>query len=99
MLLPYRRKIALPQTYLRYYGYDFERRWRERLNMAPRWPARNVCQLFVKVTHRFPAPNRYGWELRAATGLPVEESRVEYASWEEASHAGKLALSQFSHVR
>jgi hypothetical protein len=53
--------------------------------------------LFVKVTDRFPAPNRYGWELRPATGLPVEESRVQFASWEEASHAGKLALSQLPH--
>jgi len=77
------------------YRYDFERRWRKRLNMAPRWPASNA--LFVKVTHRFPTPNRYGWELRAATGLPVEESRVQFASWEEASQAGKLALNQFSH--
>ncbi len=84
----------MPHTYSRYYRYDFERRWRRRLNVPARSPPSNASQLFVKVTHRFPAPNRYGWELRAATGLPVEESRVQFASWEEASHAGKLALSQ-----
>jgi len=87
----------LSQTYSRYYRYDFEQRWRNRLNVAPRWPASNASRLFVNVTHRFQAPNRYGWELRAATGLPVEESRVQFASWEEASQAGKLALIQFSH--
>jgi hypothetical protein len=36
------------------------------------------------VTHRFPAPNRYSWELRPVAGLPVEESLVQFASWEEA---------------
>jgi hypothetical protein len=51
--------------------------------------------LHVKVTHRFQAPNRYSWELRPATGLPVEESRVQFASWEEASKAGNLALKLF----
>ena len=85
----------MPQTYSRYYRYDFERRWRKRLNVAPRWPASNTSQLFVNVTHRFQTPNRYGWELRAATGLPVEESLVQFASWEDASQAGKLALTQF----
>ena len=62
-----------------------------------RGPASNASQLFVKVTHRFQGPNRYGWELRAVTGLPVEESRVQFASWEEASQAGKLAMNQLSH--
>jgi hypothetical protein len=28
-------------------------------------------------------------------GLSVEESLVQFASWEEASKAGKLALNQF----
>ena len=28
-------------------------------------------------------------------GLPVEELLVQFASWEEASKAGKLALNQF----
>jgi len=50
--------------------------------------------LHVVVTHRFPAPNRYGWELRPATGLPVQESRVQFASWEDASQAGNRALKQ-----
>ncbi len=44
---------------------------------------------------RFPAQNRYSWELRPVTGLPVEESRVQFTSWEGASQAGKLALTQF----
>jgi hypothetical protein len=51
--------------------------------------------LHVEVTNRFPTSNRYGWELRPVAGLPVEESRVQFASWEEASQAGKLALNQF----
>jgi hypothetical protein len=55
--------------------------------------------LHVEVTHRFPAPNRYGWELRPAAGLSVEESRVQFGSWEEASQAGKLALTQFLQLR
>ena len=58
-------------------------------------PTNNASELHVVVTHRFPAPNRYGWELRPLTGLSVEKSRVQFASWEEASQAGKLALEQF----
>ncbi len=59
-------------------------------------PTNNASELHVVVTHRFPAPNRYSWELRPAIGLPVEESRVQFASWEEASQAGKFALTQLS---
>jgi hypothetical protein len=81
------------QNYSRYRAGDFERRWQARLK-APR--QRPTSQLQVVVTHRFPAPNRNGWELRPPTGLSVEESRVQFASWEEASQAGKLALKQFS---
>ena len=55
----------------------------------------NSSSLHVDVTHRFPAPNRYSWELRPVAGLSVEESLVQFASWEEASKAGKLALNQF----
>jgi hypothetical protein len=51
--------------------------------------------LHVKVTHRFQSSNRYGWELRPAAGLPVKESRAQFASWEEASKAGNLALKIF----
>ena len=58
-------------------------------------PTNNASELHVVVTHRFPAPNRYGWELRPVTGLSVKELRVQFASWEEASQAGKLALDQF----
>ena len=61
----------------------------------PRLDTSNASELHVVVTHRFPAPNRYGWELRPVTGLSVEKSRVQFASWEEASQAGKLALEQF----
>jgi hypothetical protein len=86
----------LYQNYSRYRARDFERRWQTRLR-AP--PQRAASQLHVVVTHRFPAPNRYGWELRPATGLAVEESRVRFTSWEEASQAGNLALKQFSPER
>jgi hypothetical protein len=86
----------LDQNYSRYRARDFERRWQTRLK-AP--PQRTTSQLHVVVTHRFPAPNRYAWELRPPTGLAVEESPVQFASWEEASQAGKLALKQFSAER
>ena len=61
----------------------------------PRLDASNASELHVVVPRRFPAPNRYGWELRPVTGLSVEESQLQFASWEEASQAGKLALEQF----
>ena len=77
----------MSQTYPRYGARDFERRWQTRLNTPPRQT--------VEVTHRFPAPNRYGWELRPVAGLSMEESRVQFTSWEEASQAGKRALNQF----
>ena len=89
------REIALSQTYPRYYAHDFERRWQKRLSTPPRRATDDSSPLHVEVTHRFPAPNRYSWELRPVAGLPVEESRVQFASWEEASTAGKLALNQF----
>ena len=89
------REIAMSQTYSRYSAHDFERRWQKRLSTPPRRVIDDLSPLHVKVTHRFQAPNRYSWELRPATGLPVEESRVQFASWEEASRAGKLALNQF----
>ena len=80
------------QNYSRYRAGDFERRWQTRLKAPLQRPA---SQLHVVVTHRFPAPNRYGWELRPLTGLSVAELPVQFASWEEASQAGKLALKQF----
>ena len=79
----------------RYYARDFERRWQRRLKTPLRRTTNSSSQLHVEVTHRFPAPNRYSWELRPVAGLPMEESRVQFASWEEASQAGKLALNQF----
>jgi hypothetical protein len=82
-------------TYPRYDARDFERRWQTRLNRPPRRTTNSASELHVEVTHRFPAPNRYGWELRARGGLSAEESRVQFTSWEEASQAGKLALNQF----
>jgi hypothetical protein len=83
-------------TYPRPDARDFERRWQTRLNTPPRRMTNSACELHVEVTHRFPPPNWYGWELRPAAGLPAEESRVQFTSWEEASQAGKLALSQLS---
>ena len=96
-LPPAMREIALSQTHPRYYARDFERRWQTRLNTPPWRTTNNPSQLHVEVTHRFPAPNRYSWELRPVMGLPVEESRVQFASWEEASQAGKLALKALSN--
>jgi hypothetical protein len=87
------REIVLPQTYSRYSRHDFERRWRTRLDTPP---FQETSSLHVVVTHRFSAPKRYGWELRPAAGLPVQESRTRFESWEEASEAGKLALAQFA---
>ena len=88
------REISLSQTYPRYSAHDFERRWQKRLSRSPRRTTDDFSSLHVDVTHRFPAPNRYSWELRPVAGLPVEESLVQFASWEEASKAGKLALNQ-----
>ena len=85
----------MSQTYPRYGARDFERRWQKRLSTPPQRAIDDFFPLHVKVTHRFQAPNRYGWELRPVAGLPVEESRVQFASWEGASTAGKLALNQF----
>ena len=79
----------MSQTHPRYYAHDFERRWQKRLSAPPRRTPNEFSLLHVEVIHRFPASNRYGWELRHVAGLPVEESRVQFASWEEASQAGK----------
>jgi hypothetical protein len=85
----------MSETQARYRTRDFERRWQTRLNTPLRRPADDASRLHVEVTHRYPTPNRYGWELRPLSGLAVEESRAQFTSWEDASRAGKLALSQF----
>ena len=59
----------MSQTYPRYGVPDFERRWQTRLN-TPRRTTNNASPLHVEVTHRFPAQNRYSWELRPVTGPP-----------------------------
>ena len=82
--------------YSRYHSRDFERRWQKRLNAPTRLLGSEASDLHVAVTHRLRPPNRYGWELRPVMGLPIEESRVQFASWEEASQAGKLALKALS---
>jgi hypothetical protein len=84
------------QNYSRYRASDFERRWQMRLKAPLQC---TTSHLHVVVTHRFPAPMRYGWELRPSTGLAVEVSRAQFASWEEASQAGKLALKLLSAER
>jgi len=89
-------RSPLRQNYSRYCSGEFERRWRTRLKAPPQLA---TSHLHVVVTHRFPAPNRYGWEIRPPTGLSVEESHVQFASWEEASQAGNLALKQLSTER
>jgi hypothetical protein len=78
----------------RYYAHDFERRWQKRLSTPPRRTTDDSSPLHVEVTHRFTVPNRYSLELRPVA-FPWKESRVQFASWEEASTAGKLALNQF----
>jgi hypothetical protein len=84
----------MSQISFRYnYGRDFERHWRRRLNSSLR-STRNQSGLHVVVTHRFPAPKRYGWQIRPPAGLPVRESRFGFPSWEEASQAGRSALTQ-----
>jgi hypothetical protein len=90
----------MPETQPRYSTRDFERRWQMRLNTPLRRTTNDASRLdasrlHVEVTHRYPTPNRYGWELRPLSGLAVEESRAQFTSWEDASQAGKLALSQF----
>lgn len=52
-------------------------------------------RLRVEVKHRRPAPNPYTWEIYSEDKvLPVEESRDQFSSWEEASQAGKKALKK-----
>jgi hypothetical protein len=54
-------------------------------------------RLRVEVKHRRPAPNRYTWEIfREHDVLPVEESRDQFCSWEEASQVGRNALMKLS---
>ena len=60
----------MPLTYPRYDARDFERRWQTRLNTPPRRATNSASGLHVEVTHRFPAPNRYGWELRPRRAFP-----------------------------
>jgi hypothetical protein len=46
--------------------------------------------LRVEVKHRCPTPKRYTWEILSEHKvLSVEESRDQFAYWEEASQAGE----------
>jgi hypothetical protein len=97
LILPtsaHKEEMIVSQDSSRYFAWHFERRWRRRLN-TPQWLTSTPFPLHVEVAHHFSAPIRYGWEIRPAAGLRVEESQVQFASWEEASQAGKLALKQF----
>ena len=59
----------------------------------------SVPGLRVEVKHRGAPRKRYTWELHyEARALPVKESSGTFASWEEASQAGKLALSEYLHA-
>lgn len=52
--------------------------------------------LRVEVKHRCQAPKPYTWEIFSDRKvLPVEESRDQFGSWEEASQVGKKALKKF----
>jgi hypothetical protein len=57
-----------------------------------------LCADFVAEAsdQRSRAPNRYTWEIRPGQGLAVEESRIRFASWEEASQAGKRVLEMLN---
>ena len=52
-------------------------------------------QFHIEVKHHCPPPNWCTWETRATHGLAVEELRVQFGSWEEASQAGKHAHGAF----
>ena len=71
--------------------------WRRRLN-SPQWSPSGQLRLHVEVTHRFPPPNRYGWEIHPLPDYRSESSKFDFASWEEASQAGRLALRHLSQV-
>jgi hypothetical protein len=43
----------------------------------------DTSQFHVEVKHHCSAPKRYTWEIRAAHGLSVEESRDQFASWKK----------------
>jgi hypothetical protein len=50
----------------------------------------------IEVKHRWSVPKRYTWEVHDYTKvLPLFESRIDFDSWEEASIAGKIALTAF----
>ena len=50
----------------------------------------------IEVKHRWSFPKRYTWEVHDNTKvLPLLESRMGFDSWEEASIAGKIALTAF----
>jgi hypothetical protein len=54
----------------------------------------------VEVRHRGRAPRRYTWELYGEhEAIPFEESRTDFASWEEASQAGKRTLAEYLNMR
>jgi hypothetical protein len=59
---------------------------------APMRATHDTSRFHVEVKHHCAAPKQYTWEIRSAHGLSVEESRDQFASWEEASQAGKYAL-------
>jgi hypothetical protein len=53
------------------------------------------AEFWVEVKHRRPLPKRYTWEIHCkGFCLSVEESRGDFASWEEASQVGNKALRQ-----
>ena len=55
------------------------------------------AEFWVEVKHRRALPKKYTWEIhRKGVCLSVEESRGEFASWEEASQVGNKALRQFA---
>jgi hypothetical protein len=50
----------------------------------------------IRVKHSHSPLVEYTWQIHSADQvLPVSESAIGYGSWEEASQAGKLALTKF----
>jgi hypothetical protein len=50
----------------------------------------------IEVKHRWSIPKRYTWEIHDGSKvLSIAESPVDFSSWEEASNAGKIALTAF----
>jgi hypothetical protein len=61
---------------------------------------KNSERFRVEVKHDRPTPLRYCWQIYDGTKpLPMQESSTGFASWEEASRAGKAELKCWLKAR